>query len=201
MPLPDAAPSESSDVDRLARFSDVVFAVALGVLVLRIPVPEIYVESDRLHDALGDVVQELFGFGLTFLAIGMLWADHHRLFDRIERRTDALVWANLGFLMCVAFLPFPAAVLGKHLDAPVAILLFSGAMAVSGFAFAALTWWATRRSELLVRALAMPIVFVLAAPGADVIVPIRDSGVSLATLIWIVALPAARVLLSRRPQD
>ena len=187
-------------MDRLARFSDAVFALALGLLALRIPLPEPWVRTADLHDALGDVALETFGFALSAVVIAGFWIDHHRLFDRVERRTDALLWLNLAVLLCVAFIPFPGAVLGHHAGAPLAALFFAGAVAVTGVAAWALCAYVRDRAAAW-RQLAVPAVVVATTPAAPVVVSIRGTEVSLAPMIWIVAVAVTRVLLERSAAD
>ena len=198
-------------LQRLGFFSDAVFAVALTLLVIHIPIPASYVTSDVLHDSLGDVVPELIGFGLSFAVIGLLWLDHHRLFDHLRRRDEGLLWANLAFLLCIAFLPYPAGVLTKHLGAPVAVLFFIGSVVVTTLVWLALGWYASAGSRLvdestgedrrhvLRRSLTTPLVFTLSAPLAPVVFEIGGDEFSLAIVVWLLALPAARAAAVRRP--
>jgi uncharacterized membrane protein len=198
------------EVERLGFFSDAVFAVALTLLVIHIPIPASYVTSDVLHDTLGDVVPQLIGFGLSFAVIGLLWVDHHTLFDHLRRRDEGLLWGNLAFLLCIAFLPYPAGVLTKHLGAPVAVLFFIGSVVVTALVWLALRRYASAgsrlvdestdddRRQLLRRSLSTPIVLAASAPLAPVIFEIGGDEFSLAIVVWIIALPAARVAAARR---
>jgi uncharacterized membrane protein len=197
-------------VERLGFFSDAVFAVALTLLVIHIPIPASYVTSDVLHDTLGDVVPQLIGFGLSFAVVGLLWLDHHQLFDYLRRRDEGLLLANLAFLLCIAFLPYPAGVLTKHLDAPVAVLFFIGSVVVTALVWLGLGWYASAGSRLvdestgedrrrvLRRSMTTPLVFALSAPLAPVIFEIGGDAFSLAIVVWIVALPAARIAAVHR---
>ena len=198
------------EVERLGFFSDAVFAVALTLLVIHIPIPASYVTSDVLHDTLGDVVPQLIGFGLSFAVIGLLWVDHHTLFDHLRRRDEGLLWGNLAFLLCIAFLPYPAGVLTKHLGAPVAVLFFIGSVVVTALVWLALRRYASAgsrlvdestdddRRQLLRRSLSTPVVLAASAPLAPVIFEIGGDEFSLAIVVWIIALPAARVAAARR---
>lgn len=59
-----------------------------------------------------------FAYLLSFVMIGIYWANHHYIF-KLYRRTDhTLNLLNLLLLLAVAFLPFPTAVLGDHLLDP-----------------------------------------------------------------------------------
>jgi uncharacterized membrane protein len=52
-------------------------------------------------------------YGLTFLLIGQVWANHHVMFDHIRRADRLVLFLNTVLLMDIAFLPFAASVLAK----------------------------------------------------------------------------------------
>jgi uncharacterized membrane protein len=197
-------------VERLAFFSDAVFAVALTLLVIHIAIPASYVTSDALHDSLGDVVPELIGFGISFAVIGVLWVEHHLFFDYVQRRDEGLLWMNLAFLLCVAFLPFPAGVFTKHTGAPVAVLFFAGSMFVTALVWSSVWWWATAGSKLvdgtmdrrarrhvLGRSLGTAAVFALSAPLVLVTFHVGEVDLTLASVGWLIGLIATRLWLRR----
>ena len=47
------------------------------------------------------------GYVISFVTIGIMWANHHSMFRLIDRSTHGLVVANLLLLLCVSFVPFP----------------------------------------------------------------------------------------------
>jgi TMEM175 potassium channel family protein len=146
--------TSTASASRLEAFSDGVFAIAITLLVLEIKVPH----HDELHSA-GGLWRALehrwpsyFGYVLSFLVIGVMWINHHTLFEYIRRVNRPLLVANLLLLMGVAFLPFPTAVLAEHLADPstrAAATAFYGATLV----FTSLTfnvlWWVGRRETAL----------------------------------------------------
>jgi uncharacterized membrane protein len=54
------------------------------------------------------------GYVISFVTIGIMWANHHSMFRLIDRSTHGLVVANLLLLLCVSFVPFPTKVLAEH---------------------------------------------------------------------------------------
>jgi uncharacterized membrane protein len=48
--------------------------------------------------------------------IGIYWVNHHSLFRLFVRTDHYFLMLNVFFLMAIAFLPFPTAVLGEYLD-------------------------------------------------------------------------------------
>jgi uncharacterized membrane protein len=99
---------------RIEAFSDGVFAIAITLLIIEIGVPTL-TSDEGLTDALLDLWPEYGAYVLSFLIIGIYWANHHS-FMRLFVRTDHyFLMLNVFFLMCIAFLPFPTAVLGEYL--------------------------------------------------------------------------------------
>ena len=99
---------------RIEAFSDGVFAIAITLLIIEIGVPTL-TSDEGLTDALLDLWPKYAAYVLSFLIIGIYWANHHS-FMRLFVRTDHyFLMLNVFFLMCIAFLPFPTAVLGEYL--------------------------------------------------------------------------------------
>jgi uncharacterized membrane protein len=126
---------------RLETFADGVFAIAVTLLVLDIKLPD---GSGSLADRLGDAWPAYVAYGLSFITIGIMWANHHSIFELIDRTSHGLIVANLLLLLMVAFLPFPTKVLGDYLregghDQHTAAVLYSGAFTVTA-AFYNLLW-------------------------------------------------------------
>jgi uncharacterized membrane protein len=144
----------SSQTNRLEAFSDGVFAIAITLLVLEIKVPaQLEIRAaGGLWSALAQRWPNYVGYVLSFLVIGVMWANHHTLFEYIRRANRTLIVMNLFLLMGVGFLPFPTAVLADHLADPAtrtAATVFYGATLIfTSFTFNAL-WWIGRRQGFL----------------------------------------------------
>lgn len=54
----------------------------------------------------------------SFLTIGVMWMNHHGLFERIARLDRALLFINLLLLMAIVFLPFSTAQVGSNILVP-----------------------------------------------------------------------------------
>jgi uncharacterized membrane protein len=90
---------------------------------------------------------------LSFIAIGIMWMNHHAMFRDIERVDHTLLVLNILLLMGVSFLPFPTAVLAEYLrDADsriMATLLYGGTLVVNAVFFNALWLYASRGRRLI----------------------------------------------------
>ena len=106
---------------RLEAFSDGVFAIAITLLILEVHIPEGAAhggggqERFSLASGLLSIWPSYFAYVLSFIMIGIYWANHHYLY-RLYRRTDHIFnLLNVVFLMCISFLPLPTATLGKYM--------------------------------------------------------------------------------------
>jgi uncharacterized membrane protein len=105
----------ANETQRLEAFSDGVFAIAITLLIIEIGVPHITGE-ETLSAALRDLWPSYGAYVLSFVMIGIYWANHHSLFRLFVRTDHYFLMLNVFFLMAIAFLPFPTAVLGEYLD-------------------------------------------------------------------------------------
>lgn len=100
---------------RLEAFSDGVFAIAITLLIIEIGVP-VVTSDERLSYELRHLWPEYAAYVLSFVTIGIYWANHNSFFRMFVRTDHYFLMLNVFFLMAVAFLPFPTAVLGEYLD-------------------------------------------------------------------------------------
>ena len=126
---------------RTEAFSDGVFAIAATLLVLELRVP--HVEPGVLSGALLERWPSYATYVVSFLTIGIIWVNHHAVMERIRVVNRPLLFINLLFLMAVAVIPFPTALLADYLreghDERLAAAVYGGTMAVMGVTFGA-TW-------------------------------------------------------------
>jgi uncharacterized membrane protein len=201
-------PNDPFGVERVAFFSDAVFAIAITLLVIDLTVPEQEMTGSQLSQELGRLGPKFFSFGLSFWVIGRFWIGHHLTFQYLRRWDLPMLWINLLLLACIAFLPFPTAVLGNHFALPLAARLYAATVTATGLTSALLWWYATHQDRLvdkdldpqlrrfiLLRILAAPAVFALSIPLVTVLVPVGARRISLAPLLWLFVVPAIRVVI------
>ena len=144
--------SAGRDTGRIEAFSDGVFAIAITLLVIEIGVP--HVEGTTLFGALVEQWPSYLGYVISFLQIGVIWANHHNRFRFIVRSDHVLLFLNILFLMCVAFIPFPTALLAEYLqgtERTTAGAVYAGTLAVTAVFFTLLWLYAAANYRLVDR--------------------------------------------------
>lgn len=106
----------SSETARVEAFSDGVFAIAITLLILNVQVPS--PSAGHLLAALARQWPTYVSFLISFAFIGIMWVNHHRLFNHIRRCDNTLMFLNLLLLLGVAVVPFPTALLAAHYSTP-----------------------------------------------------------------------------------
>jgi uncharacterized membrane protein len=155
MTEPEGAADEPG-TERILAFSDGVFAIAITLLVLNISLPQHY---DSLQRALRDLFPEYVSYAASFLILGIIWAQHHAVYDLIRRTDHIFLLINILFLMWVGFLPFPAHVLGQNLGnagEQTAMIFYAGTFLVGTVPYN-LFWSYASRGGRLLRADADPV--------------------------------------------
>jgi uncharacterized membrane protein len=192
------------EIERVAFFSDAVFAIALTLLAIDLRLPETgsVVDSASFLAALATVAPRFYSFALSFFVIILFWVGHYRTF-RVVTEVDGLtLLVNVGLLFCVAFLPFPTAILGAHADLAAAVAFYGICVGVTGLVSTGL-WvvvahvrhhvrdMSPRLIRLItIRAAFVPLVILATTPLAFV-----DTRIPLVT--WILLWPA-QVVYERR---
>ena len=143
---------------RVEAFSDGVFAIAITLLILEIHVPTDNTDTGGLTDArlrheLLALWPSYLAYTMSFLLIGMVWINHHRMFRYIARVDGIVLGLNVLLLMDVAFLPFSTDILALSLRGTsaqhTATLLYGLVLAVGGVFFCGVWFYAAAGHRLL----------------------------------------------------
>jgi len=142
---------ESEETTRLEAFSDGIFAIAMTLLVLEIRLPE-QVPPGTLGDALLHVWRSYLAFLTSFATIGVMWVNHHRIFNLIRRTDQAILALNLLLMLGITFVPFPTAVVARNIrsvDARTAVLFYNGTFTLIAICWGVLWRYAVRNRHLM----------------------------------------------------
>ncbi len=114
---------------RFEAFSDGVFAIAITLLVLELPIPKLVVVNEAtMSHALLALWPQFLVYVASFATIGIMWFNHYALFHYAKDISYASLIANLGLLLCIAFLPYPTWLLGQYALVPAAVSFYGSTL-------------------------------------------------------------------------
>ncbi|PZR85725.1 MAG: hypothetical protein DLM67_25170 [Candidatus Nephthysia bennettiae] len=189
---------------RLLAFSDGVFAIAITILVLSIPVPNLPPRQAAQHlaEALYAQGENLLGFGLSFVLVASFWVIHHRLLRDLARPDAALYWLNFLFLGFVCLLPFSAGVLIRYGSTTIATQLYAANLLLCSLSSNFIGVYLVRRPRLLSPGVLYPRVRLLrglaAAAVFAVSIPLAFLNADAAKFFWLFTMVVARLPFLRR---
>ena len=113
----DVSHKEQFQLERIALFSDAVFAIAITLLIIEIKVPEVHeasISDSMLLQRLTFTIPKFAGFFVSFFVIGLYWLSHHRMFRYVIHSNQKLLLNNLLFLLPVVVMPFSTSFLSEY---------------------------------------------------------------------------------------
>jgi uncharacterized membrane protein len=194
--------SPALEFERVANFSDAVFAIAMTLLVVGIGIPS--VATRNFEHALDDKIPEIISFFVSFVVIGFYWLAHHRFFSQLAALEQGLIMLNLVYLAAIAFMPFPTALVGKYENFAITVIIYAITLAAASFLDAAM--YARAQHQHLFRrpvptdvfrygmvASLVPVVAFLVS------IPIAFVDPTLALVSWLIVWPAEAIVDRLKP--
>ncbi|HEY1359946.1 MAG TPA: TMEM175 family protein [Thermoleophilaceae bacterium] len=136
---------------RLETFADGVFAIAATLLILTVD-GAVGGEGVDLGADLRHAWPSYVAYAVSFVTIGIMWINHHAVLDLVDRVDRRFLMANLGLLMCIAFVPFPTRLLAEHIrgsGAESAALAYGSTLTITAVFFNTIWLYASRGGRLL----------------------------------------------------
>jgi uncharacterized membrane protein len=94
---------------RLEAFSDGVIAILITIMVLELRVPH-----GNAWVTVQPAIFTLLMYVLSFIFLGIYWANHHHLFHTTQHVNGAVLWANLHLLFWLSLIPFATNWMGEN---------------------------------------------------------------------------------------
>lgn len=107
--------------ERLATFSDAVFAVIITIMVLDLKPP-----AKATLGALLRLWPTILSYIVSYLFIAIIWVNHHHLLRYARNATTQLIWWNFAHLFMISLVPATTAWMEstKFAAAPVFLYAF-----------------------------------------------------------------------------
>jgi uncharacterized membrane protein len=115
---------------RLEAFSDGVIAIIITIMVLEMKVPH---GADIA--ALQPLLPVFVSYVLSFVNVGIYWANHHHLLHAAHKINGQILWANLHLLFWLSLFPFVTGWMGENEFAPVTVALYGVVLFMAAIAY------------------------------------------------------------------
>jgi uncharacterized membrane protein len=138
---------------RLETFADGVFAIAATLLILNVDA-QVAGDVGNLGDRLTHIWPSYLAYAVSFVTIGIMWVNHHWVMSQIDHTDRRFLFANIGLLLCIAFVPFPTRLVAEHIrgdGAQDAALAYGFTMVATAIMFSITWFYASTRRRLLRR--------------------------------------------------
>src|SRR5713101_5784221 len=112
---------EKITADRMAAYSDAVFAVIVTIMVLELKAPD-----EPGFTALWPLWPTAISYAVSYLFIAIIWINHDYLMRFVGRPKLGLIWINFVHLFMVSLLPFATAWIARTRIASSPVAFYAG---------------------------------------------------------------------------
>ena len=129
--------------ERLAAFSDAIFAVIITIMVLDLRPP-----TQPTLAALLPLWPAALSYVVSYLFIAIIWVNHHHLLRFTEHVTPRMIWVNFAHLFMVSLVPFSTAWVADTRLAAVPVFVYAAVFMLVNLAFRAFEREALAQAEV-----------------------------------------------------
>ena len=141
-------------VDRIAFYSDAIFAIASTLLILEFKIPPLGKDrswAEILEQYQGKLYIPVLGLIISFYSISLNWIKHHALFEKISGYTHRLLIINQVFLFLNMILPVSTSFMLDNNPMSLRLFLYFSNIGLCNFVFYLLLVTALRPANGLSR--------------------------------------------------
>lgn len=183
-------------LDRIVFFSDAVIAIAITLLVIELKIP--HLEHSMVSSELGHSILEMWpeflGYVVSFMVIAMYWVAHHSIFRNIINYNKKLIYINILFLMCVAFMPFVTNLLFNYPAVMISVVMYAGLVTLIGLAIIWI-WQYAKKNNLIyddvdkkeIKRISIGLIYSPIVFGISIIIALFSPRIAMYS--WIVLMP------------
>ncbi|MFA0812105.1 TMEM175 family protein [Microbulbifer epialgicus] len=185
---------------RINALSDGVFAIAMTLLVFNIQIPDLadIKLGENFQTNIHQQIPHVFSWLLSFAILCRLWLNHNHLMSNHESKSAGFTGLNFLLLGAVAFIPFPAGLLGEYPNQAWSIILLSITYAVAALAIAGMWCIAPNRSSVgAKRVLLVSMVMLLTSILACLLTVINPYWGLALWLVYVVGIAPLAYLMER----
>ncbi len=116
--------------NRLEAFSDGVLAIIITIMVLEIKMPHTAEWVD-----LKELLPIFLSYLLSFVFVGIYWANHHHLLHIVNRVSVGIIWSNLNLLFWLSLIPFATGWMGENHFAQNTVIVYACVLMICGVSY------------------------------------------------------------------
>jgi len=191
----------AADNVRLNAISDGVFAIVITLMVFEIKIPEIASgkAATELSQSLIKLLPDFTILFLSFIILGIYWVGHNNVFLHVIRHDRLLLWLNILFLLTVALIPFPTALLIRYGNVQISVILYALNLGIGGVLLDLIWGYGTYNRHLMcdsiqlnlvrsfhVRILTGPVIYLVAIGVSFFSLPVAKILFALAIVYYLV---------------
>jgi uncharacterized membrane protein len=116
--------------ERLAAFSDGIFAVIITVMVLQLRLPA--------RPSFGALLEEwptAVSYAVSYLLIVIMWINHHFLWGFAQQSTPRLILWNFAHMFAASLVPFATAWVADTRMAPVSVFVYAAVIVMVNLSY------------------------------------------------------------------
>jgi uncharacterized membrane protein len=115
-----------STSERLAGYTDAVFAVIITIMVLELRPP-----ASATVGALLELWPSMVSYIVSYTFVAIIWINHHYLMSYITVPSLRIVWLNFGHLFFVSLVPFATAWMARSELARTPVVVYAALFVVT----------------------------------------------------------------------